>query len=343
MTTARITLTDVASAAGVSVSTASRSLNGQAEAYRISEQTAKNVCAAAERLGFRASRVARSLRSQKTGLIGVIVPDVSNSFFAAIAREVTLAAEAAGYNVLLADSQEETSREVQLLGELLARQVEGVVVCPVGLEEDHLQGAEAAGTSIVLADRAFPGSSLLQVTSKHEVGAVRATELLTAHGHRRIGVLQGLPGTLPNESRLQGARTALESVGAELPRRWIAGDNFTEESGYESARQLLNAHADLTAFFAMSMPIAFGALRAAAELGRDVPTDLSMVAFDDSPFADLLRVPITTVAQDVQQIGQRAAELILKRLKGGRAPRKRWHEIKVSVRQRDSIAVAQDR
>lgn len=333
----KITLNDVASAAGVSVSTASRSLSGKAEAYRISEQTAKSVCAAAEQLGFRPSRIARSLHLQKTSLIGVLVPDVSNPFFSAIAREVTLAAEADGYSVLLADSQEQTSQEKRLLSELLARQVEAVVACPVGLEEDHLLQANLRGTPIVTVDRTFPGSKLLQVSSAQETGASKAVRLLTSRGHRRIGVLQGLPGTFPNEARLRGTRQVFESLGGCLEREWVAGDNFTEESGYESAQHLLKTHNELTALFAMNMTIAFGALRAAVELGRNVPDDLSLVAFDDSPFADLMRVPVTTVVQEVEKLGQRAAELVLKPLGGGRTARKSFHEIKVTVRQRDSI------
>lgn len=333
----RVTLNDVATAAGVSVSTASRSLNGQAEAYRISEETATTVRAAAERLGFRPSRLARSLRLQKTGLIGIVVPDVSNPFFSAIAREVTLATEAAGYSVLLADSREETEREAKLLSELIAREVEAIVVCPVGVEQEHLKQAEQSGATMVLVDRTFPSSDFLQVTSKHEAGAQKAMRLLTAQGHRQIGVLQGLPGTLPNEARLCGVRDALERVGESLNPDFIRGDNFTAESGYASASQLLDEHPKLTALFAFSMPNAFGALRAATEAGRSVPDDLSIVAFDDSPFADLMQVPISTVAQDVESLGQRAAELILKQLQGGRASRKRLHEIGVDVRHRDSI------
>lgn len=336
-TAVRITLNDVASAAGVSVSTASRSLSGKAEAYRISEDTAEGVRAAAKRLGFRPSRVARSLRLQKTGLIGVVVPDVSNPFFSAIAREITLAAEAAGYSVLLADSQEETQREIKLMAELMAREVEAVVVCPVGVEMEHLKQAEQTGTAMVLVDRTFPESDFLQVTSSHQFGAVKAMRLLTSQGHRRIGVLQGLPGTLPNEARLDGVRDALMSIGESLNPEFVSGDNFTEESGYQSALHLLTSQPGLTALFAFSMPNAFGALRAAGEAGRTVPQDLSIVAFDDSPFADLMQVPISTVVQDVESLGRQAAELTLKRLQGGRRSRKRLYEVKVDVRSRKSI------
>ena len=333
----RITLNDVAAAAGVSVSTASRALSGQAERYRIRESTAKQIQAEAARLGFRPSRVARSLRLQRTGLIGVIVPDVSNPFFSAIAREVTLAAEDAGYSVLLADSQEETGREQKLLGELIAREVEAVVACPVGMDESHLLDAMHGGLPLVLVDRAFPNSSFLQVTSAHEMGAAKAVGLLTSRGHREIGILQGLPGTFPNEARLRGSRKAIESVGMNwLPER-VSGDNFTEESGYQSTRLLLKKHPAVTALFAMSMPNALGALRAAKEVGRSVPQDLSLVAFDDSPFADLMEVPITTVVQDICQLGRKAAQLAMERLTGRRASRKKFHEIKVTVRQRDSI------
>ncbi|MEM8736323.1 MAG: LacI family DNA-binding transcriptional regulator [Planctomycetota bacterium] len=333
-----VTLNDVATEAGVSPSTASRALSGKADAYRISQATADTIKAAADRLGFRPSSVARSLRLKKSGMIGVIVPDIANPFFAAIAREVTDAAEKGDLHVVLADSQGDTVREASLVQKLLARQVEALVVCPVGLESDHLAQARNSGVPVVLVDRTFPKEDFIQVTSQHSQGAEKAIRLLTSKGHRQIGILQGLPGTLPNEARLAGAKRGLAKAGIAYDSVTVAGTDYTENSGSLAAKSLLDANPDLTALFAFSMLNAFGALKVARELNLRVPEDLSIVAFDDSPFADFMEVPITTVTQDVTQLGRLAGELITHNVQGGRGTRRKLHQIGVEVRERQSIS-----
>tara|TARA_R110002049_G_scaffold27321_2_gene94088 strand:- start:197686 stop:198726 length:1041 start_codon:yes stop_codon:yes gene_type:complete len=332
-----ITLQTVADAAGVSVSTASRALAGKAKSYRISDKTEKLVREAAERLGFRPSRVARSLRSQRTGLIGVVVPDISNPFFAAIAKEVTLEAEVDGYSVLLADSRESTETEQRLITEFLDRQIEALVVCPVGTESTHLAAADRSGIPVVLVDRTFPDADMVQVTSDHIGGAKAAITLLLEQGHRNIGILQGLPKTLPNQQRLDGVRSTLQSQQIPFDTTRVAGDNFTETSGHQSAIEILSRHPDTTALFAFSTPNAMGALRAAAEVGLDVPRQLSIVAFDDAPFAEFLKVPLSTISQDVRRLGTTAAKLVSNHLRTGKRPHQKLHHVDVAIIRRLSI------
>jgi LacI family transcriptional regulator len=296
------------------------------------------VNAAAERIGFRHSHLARSLKSGQTALIGVVVPDVSNPFFAAIARELTLAAEAKGYSVLLADSREDDASERRLVGQLVDRRIEGLVVCPAGLTQDHLAAAEAAGVPLVVVDRGFADGGLLTVTSDHAQGARALAQVLLKAGHRRIGVLQGRPGTLANDERLAAFTAALGAAGVRLPASHVAGDAFSESSGRAAATALLRADPGLTALFALSNQIALGALRAAAGLGRVVPRDLSLATFDDLPHADFLTPPLTTACQDVPALGRRAAELLLARIAGGARPRARMQRIPVTVVERASIA-----
>ncbi|MEM1227145.1 MAG: LacI family DNA-binding transcriptional regulator [Planctomycetota bacterium] len=338
-------LSQVAEAAGVSVSVASRALNGHAEKFRISEETTRRVRRAAESLKYRANHTARALRLSKSGLVGVVVPDLSNPFFASIARSVSLVVESEGYSVVLADSREETDREVEVLKKLSAREVEGYVVCPVGRQSDHLVEIKQSGTPVVLADRTFPDSDLIQVTSKHRLGARWITELLLAQGHRSIGILQGLPGTLPNTQRLLGVQDAVKGDNdAKGDVLWtVAGNNFSQQSGCESTRELLAIQPSITALFAFSTPNAMGAMRVAAESGRSVPNDLSMVTFDDSPYSDLMAVPLTTVDQDVGRIGTTAASLLLDALSGARKKRKHVQEVPVKLLKRHSIAKAKTR
>ncbi|WP_145352394.1 LacI family DNA-binding transcriptional regulator [Roseimaritima multifibrata] len=338
-----VTLKQVAAAAGVSVSVASRVLNGHAKAYRISDQTEQQVRGIASELDFRPSQIARSLRLQKSKMIGVVIPDLSNPFFAAISREIALAVEAEGFSVLVADSRETTSIEQELTGELQSRQVEGLVVCPVGVDGSHLLTVHQSGLPIVLVDRGFPDFPMMQVTSDHRRGSEQAAELLLAQGHRTIGILQGLPGTLPNEERLGGLRETLQRHDLKWDADLVDGDNFTEQSGYESTHRLLSKRPDITALFALSTPNAMGALRATQEQGIQVPDELSIVSFDDSPYSDLMAVPLATVCQDVPRIGKQAAALIIQSIQAKSPPKFEIHQVTTKIVKRSSIAKASPR
>lgn len=332
-----ITLKEVAEAAGVSVSTASRALSGKAEAYRISRTTEKSVQAAAKRLRFSPSLLAKSLRSQRTKLLGVVLPNVANPFFAAIAREITLAAEENEFSVLLADSQENSDTEVHLVEQLQARQIEGLVVCPVGIAHQHLTKLAKQQLPLVLVDRGFAHKDLVTVTSDHREGARAATTLLLESGHQKIGVLQGLPDTLPNTERFVGVREAFAQHGVSFDPKLIEGNHFDEASGYQAAHKLLSEHPEITALFAFSNQNALGALRAAAELGRTIPADLSLIAYDDHPFAAYLAAPMTSVCQDVNQLGRVAARLLIEQIKTGQPPAQKQHRIPVQLINRSSI------
>src|SRR5215212_5757296 len=150
MSNGPVTLEQVAQAAGVSPSTASRALAGKARQCRISETTERAILQAAKGLGFQASHVARSLRTQRTGLIGLLVPDASNPFFAAIARKATVFAERHGLSTLLADSHDSIDHEQELLTHLLSRQVEGLIICSIGGTSAHLQALERSGANVVV-------------------------------------------------------------------------------------------------------------------------------------------------------------------------------------------------
>ncbi|QDU14348.1 Catabolite control protein A [Gimesia maris] len=336
-TSKSITLKEVAEAAGVSVSTASRALSGKAEAYRISSATEQSVRDAAKKLQFSPSLLARSLRSQQTKLLGVVLPNVANPFFAAIAREITLAAEADGYSVLLTDSQENSETEARLVEQLQARQIEGLVVCPVGMEEAHLCQLARQKLPLVLIDRGFNNRELVTVTSDHQSGARAAMNELLEAGHRTIGILQGMPETLPNRERLSGVKESLESYSLDFDSSLIAGHHFDEASGYQAALHLLSTRPEITALFAFSNQNALGALRAASELGRAIPDDLSLIAFDDFPFAAYLAAPLTSVSQDVNQLGQVAARLLLEQIRSSVPPQQKQYRIPVQLIRRSSI------
>ena len=332
-----VTLEQVAQAAGVSPSTASRALAGKARQCRISETTERAILQAAKGLGFQASHVARSLRTQRTGLIGLLVPDASNPFFAAIARKATIFAEKQGLSTLLADSHDSIEHERDLLMHLQSRQVEGLIVCPIGDSCTHLKSLSRTGAKVVVVDRWFADTQLPTVTSENEQGAYIATRAILEKGHRRIGCLQGRPGTSSNDERLLGFTKALEGSNIEPDSSLIQGDDFNEPSGYRSTCQLLEMYPDLSALFALSNQNALGALRAFAERKLKVPHDISLVTFDDAPFAEYLASPLSVVRQNIEAIGHCAAELLIEQIRTGCKPQQLLHRIPVEFVERDSI------
>lgn len=314
------TLKAIATRLGVSVTTVSRSLNGHGARYRISEKTQRAVRRLARHLDFSPNPLALGLRLKKTATIGLVIPDVSNPFFARIAHRITVAARDHSHSVLLADSQEQTPLEVEAIGLLLRRQVDGLILCPVGLTDAHLRPLVRGPIPVVLVDRHFARLSLPSVTSDNLGGAKEVTRHLLDAGHRRIGVLQGLPGTSTNQDRLAGFRAALAALRLPFDPSLLAGDTFLEASGYRAAKRLLRSRPRPTALFALGNLIALGALRAIAEAGLRVPADISFVAFDDHPYADHLATPVTTVAQDVDALGRAAAETLFAHIGAGPAP-----------------------
>jgi LacI family transcriptional regulator len=334
-----VTLEQVAQAAGVSASTASRALAGKARECRISEKTEQAILNAAKGLGFRPSHVARSLRTQRTNLIGLLVPDASNPFFAAIARKATVSAERHGMSILLADSHDSIEHEKDLLAHLQSRQVEGFIMCPIGDCSLHLKKLEESRANVVVVDRWFHDVKLVTVTSENESGAYAGTDAIIAKGHREIGCLQGRPATSTNDERLRGFRRALEANHIQSNASFIRGDDFSENSGYRSTCELLDTHPEITALFALSNQNALGALRAFGERKLRVPHDISLITFDDAPFAEYLAAPLSVVRQDVAAIGACAAELLIEQIRSGTRQEELLHRVPVQLILRDSIGV----
>ena len=304
------TLKRIANQLDVSMSTVSRVLSGQARSHRISQQTEAAVSNLARQFNFVPNQLARGLRLKKTLTIGLVIPDISNPFFAGIAHQVALGARQHGYSILLCDSQEDLELEIQSLGLLRHRHVDGLVICPVGTSANHIVDLVQAHLPIVLVDRYFPDLPLSYVGSDNLAGAVEATNYLIANGHRRIACLQGLRGSSPNEFRLRGYREALAKHQLPEDSSLIVGDSFGEQGGYIETKLLLRARKNVTAILAFSNLIALGALRALAEEKLRIPDDISIIAFDDQPYAAHLATPMTTVAQPFSEMGEVAVKLL---------------------------------
>ncbi len=309
------TLKTIAKIVGCSDTTVSRVLNGKAAQYRISQKKADEIRSVAQELNFSPNALARSLRTRQTLTIGLVIPDISNPFFASIARYVERECRKIGYSVILADTEESTELEIESISVLKSRHIDGMIISPVGQSVEHLEALYAEGVPIVVIDRYVEGSILPFVVSDNYNGAKCAVRHFIDRGHRIIACIQGLPYTSPNTDRIKGYRDALEQSGIAFDDTLIVGDSFGEENGYLETKLLLKRTPQPTAIFAVSNLISLGALKALKEEHVSIPDDISIVAFDEQPYHNYLATPMTTIAQPIADMGQIAIKMLYKQIK----------------------------
>ncbi|HOU14849.1 MAG TPA: LacI family DNA-binding transcriptional regulator [Anaerolineae bacterium] len=309
----RVTIQDVAEAAGVSRQTVSRAIN---ELGEISPETRAHVLRIAEEMGYRPSSIARGLATQHTGTLGLIVPDVANPFFSEVARGAEHQAYAKGYNVFLCNTDEDPQREVAVLRSLEDKRVDGVVLCSSRLDEATLRAALTNHSSVVLINRQLRGNDFGAVMIDDKLGGQTITQHLLRAGHQAIGFLTGPPASRSGRKRVEGFLATLMAVGVPYQQDWLLPCAPTVEGGQEAALALLTHHPELTALFCYNDLVAVGALQAAAELRRAVPDDLAIAGFDDIPLAALVTPPLTTCRVCRYDMGAQAMGMLLERIAG---------------------------
>lgn len=307
-TRSRPTLQDIAKKAGVSVATVSYVLNGTGS---VSPGVRKKVRETAKAIGYRVNHVARATRTGQTLSIGLILPDLSNPFFPELAQAVQSAAREAGYAVFLMDSEGSTEEERESAEDLIARGVEGIVWCPA-TEHDSL--AEFRGDlPIVVIDRPLPNYDT--VSSDYLTGGADLADQLVSLGHRRIGLVVG-PQSLPS------ARLRREGFVQRLAGRgeiaWEVENPFTINLSSEVLERLKSP--DVTAIACGNDFIAIGVMRALHECGVRVPEDVSVVGFDDIPWARFSIPRLATIRQPLQALGKQASTLLIRRIAGDDGP-----------------------
>jgi LacI family transcriptional regulator len=305
------TIKDVAREAGVSVATVSRVFNDSA---LVSVDTQKVVREVAQRLNYWPNAVARSLITNRTHTLGVLLPDLHGEFFSGVIRGIDRAARVQGFHLLVSSSHADTEELIAALRSMRGR-IDGLVVMAPDVDAPQAIRATAGNLPIVLID-AGGDSSYDGISIANFDGAFAATRHLMHLGHRRIATVTGPARNLDAQQRLGGFRAALTDGGAARdPRLEIQGD-FTEPSGFEAARRLLALEPRPTAVFVGNDHMAVGVLTALLAAGVRVPDDVAMVGFDDIEMARYLTPPLTTVRVDTFQLGERAVRFLLGRTLG---------------------------
>ena len=307
------TLEDVAREADVSISTVSRALNNSEKVHPDTKAHVKQV---AEDLGYMPSRVARRLRLKggRANLLGLVIPDIQNPFFADVTRGVEDVAQAHGYALILSNSDEDADKQRLALEILQTEDVDGVIVPPVGAEDSAIEELLDSGIAVVCVDRRLPGTRVDTILSDNRKGAYQAVSHLIDLGHERIGFIGGIPHISTLTERRAGYERALRDHDLPVDPALIMEGDDRREQGKIFTNELLSLAAPPTALFTGNNLTTLGALAALNERGVEVPDEMALVGYDDVPWPMALNPPPTVVDQPGYEMGRRAAEILLGRL-----------------------------
>lgn len=302
---------DVAAAAGVSVSTVSRVLNGTGS---ISRETVARVLAAAERVRYRPSNVARSLRARRSSTFGLLISDIQNPFFTALVRGVEDVTQRNGYNVILCNSDEDQEKERKYVELLCAEQVAGAIVVPASERSHSFEAFEEMGIPFIAVDRCLESFEVDAVMVDNHRGAYDAVSHLIASGYRRIALITGPLSTTTGRVRRDGYRKALSDAGLAAEPSIERIGSYKADSGQALAGELVGLAPPPDALFVSNNQMALGALQAVYDRKIRIPEELGFVCFDDMPWAALEPISITTVRQPIYELGSTAATRLLNRV-----------------------------
>ncbi|MFD4230303.1 LacI family DNA-binding transcriptional regulator [Streptomyces sp. NPDC058545] len=304
---------DVAAEAGVSVATVSRVLNSHPS---VSPDARARVLAAVDALGYRPNAVARSLRTDQTRTLGLIISDVLNPYFTALARAVEEEARALGYSVIIGNADERPELQDHHVRTLLDRRIDGLLVSPTDGGSPQILDAVRGGTPMVFVDRWIPGVDV-PVVRADGCPAVRD---LVAHlhrlGHRRLAIIAGPAATTTGSERVEAFRDALGEHGLPLPDAYIGQGDFQADSGRRATERFLALPEPPDVVFAADNLMALGALDAIRAHGLRVPQDIALAAFDDIPWFVHTDPPITAIAQPTGDLGRAAVRALVDVIEG---------------------------
>jgi DNA-binding LacI/PurR family transcriptional regulator len=324
------TVLDVAALAGVSIATAARALGGYGS---VSPATLQRVLGAAAQIGYRPNGLARSMITGQTHSIGAVLADIENPFFYGVLRGISDNARSNGFDVLLANTDEDADNERNAVTALFERRVEGLILCPVESRDDtQLRSIVQMAVPVVVIDRPAPGLKVDTVALDNRRAGREVTTYLLGLGHRRIGIVTGGAKEIQRELRkpdmrnveriplttlglrAAGYRDALLDAGIAPRPEYLTAGGFHREDASDSVRELMALREPPTALIAFDSILALGAILGLRSLGLRCPDDVSLVGFDDADWAEVMSPSLSVVRQPVHEIGTTACELLLRRV-----------------------------
>jgi LacI family transcriptional regulator len=307
------TIRDVAKLAGVAPITVSRVINNS---DYVKQETRERVDAAIEELGYIPNTLGLSLRSKQTMTLAAVITDITNPFWTTVIRGVEDIAQTNGYSIILCNTDESKDKQEQYIQMLLRRRIDGILLVPASSNPEPIKLIKKQNIPVVLMDRNVPGVDVDIVRSDSEEGAYLITEHLLALGHQRIAMLSGPQNISTSVDRVNGYSRALQDAGLSKSDECIIWGEYTQESGYKLAQQMLTEHPDITALVTANNFIAIGAMKLLYERKIRVPEDIALVTVDDIPPAFTVSPFFTVAIQEALEMGKQAAQLLLNRVSG---------------------------
>ncbi len=313
----RVKLIDVALAAGVHPGTASRALN-PATRGRVSPETSRRILKVAERLGYVPNTLARGLRTSKSFVVAMVVPDITNPLFPPMVRAAEQVLSLAGYTLVLTDTDNNSDTERRQVEQLRGRGTDGFIIATARWNDPMLEEIADLGVPTVLVNRNIGSRRLPYVGGDERTGVQLAVEHLAGLGHRRMVHLGGPQDTSTGRERASAFRQAVDGLGLPTSKGMVrVCSSYTEAAGAEATRLLLRSGQDVTAILCGNDLIAMGALSVFAEAGIRCPDDMSVIGFNNMAMVDRLTPPLTTVRLPLHQIGELSARQLLAEIEGG--------------------------
>ena len=315
------TIETVAAAAGVSIATVSRVLNG----LPARPETTRRVHQAVAEVGYVPNALGKSLKTSTTSQIAFAVADVGNPVYLAMVRAVQRVLRGHGYRLVLHSTDADPADELAVLRSLGSRQVDGLILCPIRVTEAHLRELRRAPAPVVVIGTLPEGTEVDNVRTDSRTGAELAIRHLAGLGRTRIALVNGPIDTVPGQARGQGYQDGLAAAGLEFDPELVETADFQLESGQAATARLL-ATADFDAVLGANDLIALGAMNALRAAGRAVPEDVAVVGIDNTDLTSLVWPPLTSVCLGAAERGRLAAELLVERLANRHGP-PRWHTV----------------
>lgn len=308
-----VKMTDVAEAAGVSITTVSHVLNGTRP---VSEELRQRVSEAVAATGYTPNSVARALATRNTMLIGVVMSFLSNPFFAPLVSHIDKTARRQGYTLLLTENHENTEDELAQVKVMLDRNVDGIIIAPAARDlQPVLDLLTSRGTPTVLIDR-LGDRRFDEVSSENVEPTAQLVTHLADHGHRRIALVSGRSGLSTTNERVQGYKQGLARAGLDFDRHLVRSGSSQIAPARHAITALMERDDPPTAVVAANNAMTVGALRGLRSLGLRVPEDIAIAAFDDFEWADLMSPALTAIAQPIPRMGTLATKLLIRRIGG---------------------------
>lgn len=312
------TIQDVARLAGVSHSTVSRVLNYDSATIAISEETRQRIMEAVQELGYQPNMTARSLKTQRTQMIAVMIGDISNAFYHPIVRQIQDVAGTHNYDVLISNSDHIYEQEKRFLDTILRRPVDGIIMAPHCLKTEDIDLFIKRSHIPIVALGAQVSHPLVDVVGgTSEPATYEAVKwLIEVKGHQRIGFISTFDNMPPGPSRLHGYQRAMEEHGLEVKPEFVQHAEFTIEGGQHAMHAFLSQPKPPTVVFAANSLMAIGAMMVARQQGYRVPDDIGIMGFDDIPEALIVTPQLTTVIRDLPRIGRQLVDILFARMLG---------------------------